>query len=283
MDLDKEKKLNDMTNELNCRLETFDNLSTIPQESKGDVWLRYLSVWHDILQISPNKIPLIWNRCLQLIPILIKSTNFYEIRKDVNIARQSCFSCIEQLNQSYMKKYFILSKEEKELEENVIYSKHISNLLLISSGTASFIPFSTNEDQLFIQNHIPLFRILIEYVQNSMPQQYSISTDKNLDLGLINRRILSLFWNLSDRTVLIPILIECHLAERVVNWLSQSSLLTENSRRPFISIVHNIARHDNGADQLNQFNAIQFIQSYQKLLVDFDSFSLQIFFKSLEN
>ena len=276
MDPDEQNK--SYEEKFNSQLEIFENLSTIPKESKGDIWLKYLSLWHEILSISPNEIPLISNRCVELIPILIKSTNFYRIRKDVNISRQSCFNCIHQLNQSYMNKYFLLSKEEKELEENVIYSKHLSNLLRISSETVSFIPFSTNEDQLFIQNHIHLFRILIKYVQNSMPEQCSIT---NYDLGLLNRRILSFFWNLSDRTVLIPILIECDLPEHVLNWLFQSSVMIENSQRPFISIIHNIARHDNGADQLNQFNAIQFIQSYQKLLVNSNSFFENLYFFSL--
>jgi hypothetical protein len=42
-------------------------------------------------------------------------------------------------------------------------------------------------------------------------------------------------------------------------------MLTGKGRRPFISIIHNIARHDDGADELNKYDAINVIKQYQNL------------------
>ncbi|CAF5049098.1 unnamed protein product, partial [Rotaria magnacalcarata] len=40
-------------------------------------------------------------------------------------------------------------------------------------------------------------------------------------------------------------------------------MINDTGRRPFISIAHNISRHDDGADELNQLGAIQIIKQYQ--------------------
>jgi len=81
----------------------------------------------------------------------------------------------------------------------------------------------------------------------------------------INERILYFLWNLTDRTVLIPTLIKCDLAKRIVSWISQAAMLRKKSRRPLISIAHNISRHDDGADELNKYDAIRIIKQYQHL------------------
>jgi len=98
-----------------------------------------------------------------------------------------------------------------------------------------------------------------------MPEQSLSTIQKDHTLGILNRRILSFFWNLSDITVLIPILLKCDLAKRVVRWLSQAPMIIDKDRRPFISIVHNIARHDDGADELNKHDAINAIKQYRNM------------------
>ena len=264
-----DEKLNNVPDPFHSRLEIFENLSTIATESTVEIWQGFLSLWCDILQISASEIVTSYNRCARLIPKLIKSTSFYTIRKDSKIARETCFMCLNQLNQSSMKNYFLLSVDEQKLAENEIYYEHIYHLLFIASQSASFIPFAAIEDQQFIENHSELLILFIERVDKRMPQHSLTDVENNYSLGTINERILNFLWNLSDRTVIIPTLLRCNLAERVVNWLSQSAVIKESSRRPFISIVHNIARHDDGADQLNQFNAIPAIQIYQKMFVQF--------------
>ncbi|CAF4349122.1 unnamed protein product [Rotaria sp. Silwood2] len=97
-----------------------------------------------------------------------------------------------------------------------------------------------------------------------MPEHSQKIVQQEYGLGDINEFILLLFWNAADQTVLVPTLLKCGLAKRVVTWLAQSIKLKETSRRPLISIIHNIARHDDGADELNNHGAIDVIKQYQK-------------------
>ncbi len=254
-----------ISDQLMSRLQSFKTLSLTSNESKKQAWLQFISIWSDVLQVSPSDAPSCYNECARLLPLLFKTVSFYTIRKDVHVARENCFACITQLDQSRIKNYLLLDREQQQLPENQIYYKHVYYLFLIGAQTASFVPFETIDDQRFIDNHVQLFIFLIERVEENMPEHSSTIVEKDYTLGILNDHILSFFWNLSDRTVLIPILLKCDLAKRVVGWLSQAAMLTEKDRRPFISIAHNIARHDDGADELNKYDAINAIKQYQQM------------------
>ncbi|CAF1438264.1 unnamed protein product [Adineta ricciae] len=143
---------------------------------------------------------------------------------------------------------------------NKIYYKHVYYLLLISSQTISFIPFDSLDDQLFIEDYLDLFEIFIRRIDQRMPKK----SDVQCTLGVIGERILTFLWNLTDRIILIPILLRTNLAENTLKWIQQSDSLTEKSRRAFPSILQNIARHDQGAEKLNQFDAIEILKAYQQ-------------------
>ncbi|CAF4083952.1 unnamed protein product [Rotaria sp. Silwood2] len=85
--------------------------------------------------------------------------------------------------------------------------------------------------------------------------------EKDYALSSISIEILRLLWDLADQTRLVPTLLKCGLAKRVIGWLAQSAMLTDESRKPLISIVHNIARHDDGVDELNKHGAIDVIET----------------------
>ncbi len=247
------------------RLEPFKNLPTTTRESKTQVWLQFISLWCEILQLTPSDAQPCYEECARLLPQLMKSTAFYTIRKEVYVARENFFACITQLNRSHIKNYLLLDTEQQELPENKIYYKHVYYLLLIASQTAYFVPLETIDDQQFINDNVQFFTLLVERIEKNMPEHSPITIEKDYNLGNINERILQFLWNLTDRTVLIPILLKCNLAKRVVSWISQAAMLTEKSRRPFISIAQNITRHDDGADELNKYDAINVIKQYQNL------------------
>ncbi|CAF1340297.1 unnamed protein product [Adineta ricciae] len=185
---------------------------------------------------------------------------FYTIRRDIQFSRQTAFKSLENLNKTRLKNYFLLTKEEQEEEMNKIYYKHVYYLLLISSQTISFIPFDSLDDQLFIEDYLDLFEIFIRRIDQRMPKK----SDVQCTLGVIGERILTFLWNLTDRIILIPILLRTNLAENTLKWIQQSDSLTEKSRRAFPSILQNIARHDQGAEKLNQFDAIEILKAYQQ-------------------
>jgi hypothetical protein len=251
--------------QLISRLETFKDLSLTTEESKRQTWLQFLSLWHEILQTPASEIAPCYDESARLISLLIDSTSFYTIRKDIHLARESCFKCIDQLNQSRIKDYLQLTKEQQELPENKIYYKHIYNLFLIASQTVSFVLFQTVDDQKFMENHSELFILFIERVEKNMPEHFPDATSNNHVLKILNNSILKFLWNSTDSTVLIPIFLKCGLAKRIVSWLFQATMLTEQGRRPLISIAYNITRHDDGADEMNQYDAINAIKQYQNM------------------
>ncbi|CAF1377314.1 unnamed protein product, partial [Rotaria sp. Silwood1] len=244
------------------QLETLQTLPTTTATLKKEMWSQFLTLWCEILEISPSDAQLCYEKCASILPRLFKTANFYFIRKDLNIARKSLFACISQLNHPNMRYFLQLTTEQQNLPENKIYHQHVYYLLLISAQTISFLPFATIEDQQFIENHAELYSLLIEHIEQSMPEHCQTIIEKNYDLGTINIRYLSLLWNTADRTVLVPILLKYDLARKVIGWLAQSTKLTDSGRRPLISIVHNIARHDDGADELNKYGAIDKIKEY---------------------
>ncbi|CAF4090625.1 unnamed protein product [Rotaria sordida] len=250
------------------RLAKLQTLPTTTAQLKKEMWSQFLALWCEILQISPSDASLCYEEYASVLPRLFKTVNFYFIRKDVKVARESCFTCISQLNHPNMRYFLQLTTEQQNIPENKIYHQHIYYLLLIAAQTISFLSFATSDDQQFIENHQELYSLLIEHIEQSMPEHCQTIIEKEHDLGIINLRSLSVLWNTADRTVLVPILLKCDLAKKVIGWLAQSTKLTDTGRRPLISIVHNIARHDDGADELNKYGAIDKIKEYKKIKLE---------------
>ncbi|CAF3464989.1 unnamed protein product [Rotaria sp. Silwood1] len=246
--------------EFMSQLEQLMTCSTTTKESKKQVWVQFISLWCEILQIPSTDAQTWYHECARILPILLKSTSFYIIKKELFVARETFCACISHFNQSHMKAYLQLTTEQRKLAENRIYYTHVYHLLMIATQTTLSIPFLAIEDRQFIDNHSEFVITLIESVERSMSEQCQTIEQKEHALGVINERILALLWNLSDRTVLIPVFLKCGLAKQVVMWLSQAAMLTDKGRRPLISIAYNIGRHDEGGDELNKFGAIAYIK-----------------------
>jgi hypothetical protein len=72
--------------------------------------------------------------------------------------------------------------------------------------------------------------------------------------------IISLIWNLSDRTILVPILLKADYANSVVEWIKTREIKFRDDKLDApIHILHNLSRHDDGIDQLNTHNALKVI------------------------
>ncbi|CAM4762838.1 unnamed protein product [Rotaria magnacalcarata] len=234
-------------------------------ESKTKLWLEFLSIWSDVLQFTPNEAKLCYEKCTQLLSTLLQSVNFFSIKRDLDIARQSLFTCITQLNRAHIKEFLQLPKDKEKSNENQTYFAHLQTLLFVADQCTLFVNFTTIDEQQFIAEHTELIIALIERVDRAMPEHAGFTLQKDYSLGTLNERILSLLWNLADRTVLVPKILKCGLSKRIVSWLGQASMINDTGRRPFISIAHNISRHDDGADELNQLGAIQIIKQYQNI------------------
>ncbi|CAF0989919.1 unnamed protein product [Adineta steineri] len=73
--------------------------------------------------------------------------------------------------------------------------------------------------------------------------------------------VISFIWNLSDRTMLVPRLLKAGYAKSVVDWiLTREMKFTIDKIDAPIHILHNLARHDDGIDQLNSYDALDVIE-----------------------
>ncbi|CAF0770544.1 unnamed protein product [Rotaria sordida] len=74
--------------------------------------------------------------------------------------------------------------------------------------------------------------------------------------------ILSFFWNLSDRTVIVPWLLDIGLVKTMLECLQRIEISSETAKQ-IINIIHNISRHDEGADELNKFHGLVILKNIQ--------------------
>lgn len=79
--------------------------------------------------------------------------------------------------------------------------------------------------------------------------------------------IISFIWNLSDRTLLIPVLLNAGYAESVIQWIqTREAKFRDDKIDAPVHILHNLARHDDGIYQLNQHHALDIVDG-----IDFHS------------
>jgi hypothetical protein len=94
--------------QLMTRLEELKKLPTTSNTSKEQVWLQFISLWFEVLQLPPSNVEPCYTKCVRLFPLLIESTAFLSIRKNISVARESCFGCLAQLCQPHLKDYLLL-------------------------------------------------------------------------------------------------------------------------------------------------------------------------------
>ena len=255
-----------VSEDLTARLKELANLPTTTMDEKEHAWSKILLTWCATLQYPASMIPSNYTACASLIPILWKSASFLNLKRNPSIARENCFTCITQLNRRHIRDYLMTKTNGKNEDiTDPLYKVHVCYLLVVASQTMAFSPFATHEDQQFIHDHTELLTILIERVDGDMPEHNQTAADMSYSLDRVNERALGLLWSLTDRTVLVSTLLKVGLVERVVRWLGKAPMLTETGSRPLISIIHNISRHDDGADELIKYDAIDAVKEYRQM------------------
>jgi hypothetical protein len=74
--------------------------------------------------------------------------------------------------------------------------------------------------------------------------------------------ILSLLWDLSDRTLLVPWLLSIGLVKTMLECLKITDTSSEIALQ-IINIIFNISRHDDGADELKKFDGLIILKNIQ--------------------
>jgi hypothetical protein len=73
--------------------------------------------------------------------------------------------------------------------------------------------------------------------------------------------ILSLIWNISDNTTLVPLLINTGYAQSLVEWIKvRQNKFRIDKQEALIFILQNMSRHDDAIDQFNIYNVLDLIE-----------------------
>jgi hypothetical protein len=221
-----------------------------------------ISLWNELLNMinhanEKNKCYFDENRVL--VAKVFSDINKTDLfNNDNKFSRQIFFGYLDLLNTHEIQQ-FLTGLSPSTLEDSI----RESNIYIIL-----FILLSLCKHVLFVDDDIDdkydsLFNSMRIHIEQKLQSAMSQQNTKPI-VNTIHQRMLSFLWNLSDRTVTVPSLLRVGYGKSVLEWLN-SPTLTNSERRPMLSIVHNLSRHDDGADELNKYGAIETINRMQQL------------------
>ena len=126
----------------------------------------------------------------------------------------------------------------------------ISNMCLIMTISSNLISLVWCTDiDFFQENENQLFIAMREHIDHDFAHD-------NLTDGII-----SFIWNLSDNTLLVPLLLKADYAESIIEWIKISKTkFREDRHNASIYILLNMVRHDDGIDEFNALDALDVIE-----------------------
>lgn len=215
----------------------------------------------------------LWNELLQMMNTVNKenmrsfqyySASFFKLcynaqemklfTKDHEYSRQIFFRYFDLLNTQECQQ--VLLSSPPLVSSDAIRQANILLFVTILSSLCGHIIFTESD---ITEKYDDLLNALRIYVE----QKFQSSSVNKAEKDTCEKS-LSFIWNFSDRTVTVPSLLRAGFGKSVIEWLNYSNL-TSRQRRPLISIVHNLSRHDLGADELNKYAAIETIKRIQQL------------------
>jgi hypothetical protein len=241
-------------------------------DTRRQVWIDFLELWTKMLYLAVITTELdatCFANCISTFSAILEKAHINELLKtDGSIAHKTFFDCLNLLNIPAVHQY-LLGRCAANTPFSDICFMNVQYLLMLSSSSCTHVPFNND----LPDTYVTLLDVLRINVEKKILTNLS---GKKKELGPIANFTLNLLWNMVDRTILVPLLLRTGLAASAVQWLANSASLTATGRRPLISIVHNIARHDDGADELNKHNAIDVIKAYQSTYVLFSIVALDL-------
>lgn len=181
--------------------------------------------------------------------IIVSYTNqSLEEFDDMDFCEKIFFSCLDQLNTPEMC--------------NILAGEHISNYRILTANAYALVSVAieaciiiTLKNDFSTNQYISLIQSMCKNIDNHLPNRSSFFK--------MTSNIFLFLWNLSDQTIIIPSLVRAGLPERLVCWLSRAHELSIDICDNLVNIAHNIARHDEGNDALNQYNALKILKRVQ--------------------
>ncbi|CAF4364153.1 unnamed protein product [Rotaria sp. Silwood2] len=184
--------------------------------------------------------------------------NITSIKDEKFLIREFFFELLDLLSKPQICSCFNNNQHTKTI--NIEVYKYLTVLLLALAtdlaGTAPFI-----QDDSITRNYTELFSSMYKRVERDLQLGNHTKQQTALD-NKITDYILNFFWNLSDRTIMVPWLLGIDLTKAMLECLKVKKL-SLNTTRQIISIIHNISRHDDGADELKKFDGLVILKDMQ--------------------
>ncbi|CAF0902407.1 unnamed protein product [Rotaria sordida] len=170
---------------------------------------------------------------------IVLSKDFFN--KDHLLVREIFFTCFNILvNHVY------IFKNTNSTPRNIFIDSNVRLLMKMLTSITSLVKFQ-NEDFSKI-NDYQLFIAIREHIDQDFKHD-------NLTDGII-----SFIWNLSDRTILVPLFINTGYVNSIIQWIKTREIkFRDDKLNAPIHILHNLSRHDDGINQLNIYNALKII------------------------
>lgn len=231
-------------------------------------WQYFLQLWTKMMELLSNSKTntdvTYFKKCTEIVPTISKKVNIDNlVQSGSSVVQDTLFTCFNLLNMPVVHQY-LFNQKDADLPLNDIFYTTIDHLLMLA--ILSWTYFSCPSE--LPENYVTLLNTLVAYFDKEITNDILIDIDvAKHPLGGITLQILSLFTRMTDRTILIPWLLHTNLPIRVVRWLADSDIMHEEVRLELILMIYNIARHDDGADGLNNYTAIDIVKQYQSRLV----------------
>jgi len=258
----------DESQEFKRKLEELVEKARNNMNSTSNVDIQMKNIWQEAFTIWTRTMELLINPSNNTVvtssedcSYLFLNKIFYDlnltklVEKNGSLAYEIFFSCLDLVNALIVDQHQ-LGNEYIDMLCNDTVRNYFYILLYMSFMSCTYVPF-TNE---LVNKYVPLLKILQVQVGEEIMNDLS---SEERELYYVTQAILLLFWNMADRTMLAPSLILVDLPRNVLRWLANSRCLKVDATEPFIRIIYNMSRHDDGADEFNKLGAIDAIKEYQ--------------------
>jgi hypothetical protein len=142
--------------------------------------------------------------------------------------------------------------------------ERLTHLLLTSATPGiTFIPFK--KEDITIRKYTDMLSAMYKRVERDLQMRNSTEQPES-EYNPTTEFILSFLWNLVDRTIILPWLLGIGLSKSMLKCLKITNLSSETVRS-IIPIIHNIARHDDGAEELRKLDGLSIIKDFRTFLV----------------
>ncbi|CAF1472663.1 unnamed protein product [Adineta steineri] len=197
--------------------------------------------------------------CLKLFSKVIEEFRFGIITNDEKLLeREIFFAFLDLLSKREICTY--LNDDQCTTMPQKEFYEFLTNVLLnISSSNVGCICFTS--DDAATRKYTDTFYTMWKRVERNV--HFINQTEQKLPvIDSTANYIRHFFWNLCDRTVVVPWLLNNGVVKIILECLKTLTLSSEKDE-DIAAIIYNISRHDDGADELNKLDGLRILKDIQ--------------------